>query len=82
MSDQNSIPKADFNSAISEAISSVKPLLLDLEAKLALLDDQDAIDACATLHAELANQLAIADTLGSTGGMHTDTGGTGKGGAS
>lgn len=83
----DSIPKSTFNAAVQAAISAVKPLLLQVETDAAdvatITGPIDAVAALqinlSALHDELSNQLAIADALGSSGGMHTNTGGTGKG---
>lgn len=79
----DSISKAAFNDAVQSAITAVKPLLLAAEAEANDLDlgaGHPLNAALSALHAELSEQLSIADGLGSTG-MHTDGGGSGKGDA-
>lgn len=76
MTDSNYILKSDVSAAISDATDAVKPLLLAAEAIECSVAMADALSA---LHAELANQLANADSLLGTGTMHTDGGGTDKG---
>lgn len=81
------IAKLDFNAAVQAAIVAVKPLLLQVETDLSVVSGivgpisaiEDLQGAVAALHAELANQLSVADQMGSTGGIHTDTGGGNKG---
>lgn len=78
------ISKDDFNAAVSDAIDAVKPLLLAAEASAnaaaaTLPEGNTLIADLAALHGELANQLAIADAMGTTGGAHTNSGGGGKG---
>ena len=73
----DTINAADFNAAVTQAIATVQPLLLALEA-LQTTPEQEA--AAQALHAALADLLVQADALGNTGGAHTDDGGQGKGG--
>lgn len=79
------ISKVDFNAAVQTAIAAVQPLLLAAEAAAASIPSSDSATldtriALSDLHTELVNQLAIADALGDSGGAHTNSGGTGKGG--
>lgn len=80
----NSILKSVFNVAVQAAIANVKPKLQALEAQLngfGLPANHSTRLACEALHAALAEELANADTLGSSGGVHTNTGGSDKGDA-
>lgn len=77
-----SIDAATFNQAVAEAVQAVKPKLITVEAEinaLGLAADHPLKTAIADLHAELANQLRIADELGGTGGAHALSGGSDKG---
>lgn len=76
------ILKATFNAAVQAAIPTIKTPLLALEtavADLALAPDDPAVTNLAALHSALAAVLTICDQLGSSGGVHTDTGGGNKG---
>lgn len=78
------ITKAAFNAAVQSAVANVRPKLLDLEAKLTelgLIPTHPVSSAIIELHAALAAELANADALGDAGGVHTNSGGTGKGDA-
>lgn len=71
-----------FNQAVADATAAVKPLLLAVEAEaneLGLNASHPLQQALSALHAELANQLEIADSLGNTDGLHARTGGSDKG---
>lgn len=73
---------ATFNQAVADATSAVKPKLIAVEAEindLGLAKDHPLQIAIRDLHAELANQLTIADELGGTGGAHARSGGDNKG---
>lgn len=73
---------ATFNQAVADATEAVKPKLLAVEAELnalGLVATHPAQVAVQDLHAELANQLRIADELGGTGGEHARSGGSDKG---
>lgn len=76
------IPKVDFNAAVQAAIPTVQTPLLALEAAVAALTlpaDHPVVTELAALHAALSAVLVTCDHLGSTGGVHTDTGGGPKG---
>lgn len=82
MTDSHSIPKTVFNAAVQAAIPAVRTPLLALEAAVAAmeLDSADpAVTNLAAVHAALSAVLATCDSLGSAGGIHTDTGGGNKG---
>lgn len=73
MTDSNYILKSTVSAAVVDATNAVKPLLLAAEAA------NPGSDELAALHAELANQLSIADSILDSGTFHTDGGGTDKG---
>lgn len=76
------ILKSDFNDAVNTAREAVQPLLRALERSISALGldpSSDVVTGAAALHSALSDQLSVADEMGSTGGFHTDGGGTGKG---
>lgn len=77
------ILKSIVSGAVTSATNAVKPLMIALETAIAAIPSSDSYteaagDAAVALHAELANQLAVADEILGSGTMHTDTGGEDK----
>lgn len=82
MTTDHGIPKPTFNALVQGFIPPVRNPLLAVEAAVAELGlpaDHPIVTNLALLHGALADVLAACDSLGSSGGVHTDTGGGNKG---